>query len=94
MAENRRYRYGLEVTIGVFQGNLRQILSVHRYRKEIALHRLTAVMGRSRFLPGERRTLSALAQYPHGRSKAQVAVLTGYAPNGGGFDNYLSGDPR
>ena len=38
---------------------------------------------------GERRILTALAQYPEGRSKVQVAVLTGYAANGGGFNNYL-----
>jgi hypothetical protein len=38
---------------------------------------------------GERRILTALAQYPQGRGKVQVAVLTGYAPNGGGFNNYL-----
>jgi hypothetical protein len=30
-----------------------------------------------------------LAQYPHGRSKVQVAMLTGYAATGGGFNNYL-----
>jgi hypothetical protein len=39
---------------------------------------------------GERRILTALAQYPEGRSKVQVAVLTGYAAAGGGFNNYLS----
>jgi hypothetical protein len=38
---------------------------------------------------GERRILTSLAQYPHGRSKVQVAVLTGYAATGGGFNNYL-----
>jgi hypothetical protein len=38
---------------------------------------------------GERRILTALAQYPHARSKVQVAVLTGYAASGGGFNNYL-----
>lgn len=38
---------------------------------------------------GERRILTALAQYPQGRSKVQVAVLTGYAVAGGGFNNYL-----
>ncbi len=38
---------------------------------------------------GERRILTALAQYPQGRSKVQVAVLTGYAVTGGGFNNYL-----
>jgi uncharacterized protein len=38
---------------------------------------------------GERRILTALAHYPEGRSKVQVAVLTGYAATGGGFNNYL-----
>jgi hypothetical protein len=43
--------------------------------------------------PGERRILTALAQYPEGRSKAQVAILAGYALNGGGFNNYLGALP-
>jgi hypothetical protein len=38
----------------------------------------------------ERRALSALAQYPAGRTKRQVALLSGYAVNGGGFNNALS----
>jgi len=37
----------------------------------------------------ERLILTALAQYPDGRKKAQVAVLTGYAVNGGAFNNSL-----
>jgi hypothetical protein len=37
----------------------------------------------------ERRILTALAQYSQARSKVQVAVLTGYAASGGGFNNYL-----
>ena len=39
---------------------------------------------------GERKILTALAQYPDGRRKAQIAILAGYAVNGGGFNNYLS----
>jgi hypothetical protein len=39
---------------------------------------------------GERKILTALAQYPEGRSKTQVALLTGYKHSGGGFNNYLS----
>jgi len=35
----------------------------------------------------ERRILTALAQYPQGRTKTQLAILTGYAVNGGGFGN-------
>jgi hypothetical protein len=31
-----------------------------------------------------------LAQYPDGRTRIQVALLTGYAHGGGGFSNYLS----
>lgn len=38
----------------------------------------------------ERRILIALAQYQGGRTKNQVAVLTGYAVNGGGFNNAIS----
>lgn len=38
----------------------------------------------------ERLILTALAQYPNGRTKNQVAILTGYAVNGGGFNNAIS----
>jgi hypothetical protein len=38
---------------------------------------------------GERRILTALAQYLQGRSKVQVAVLTGYAATGGGSNRIL-----
>jgi len=38
----------------------------------------------------ERLVLTALAQYPGGRTKVQVAVITGYAHTGGGFNNALS----
>jgi hypothetical protein len=37
----------------------------------------------------ERKILTALAQYPQGRTKTQIAVLTGYAVNGGGFANAI-----
>jgi len=37
----------------------------------------------------ERLILTALAQYPEGRTKIQVAVLTGYAVGGGGFNNAI-----
>lgn len=40
---------------------------------------------------GERKILTALAQYPSGRTKVQVALLCAYAHNGGGFNNYISG---
>jgi len=43
----------------------------------------------SKLASGERRILTALAQYPEGRSKVQVALLSGYAATGGGFNNYL-----
>jgi DNA-binding winged helix-turn-helix (wHTH) protein len=36
------------------------------------------------------RILSALAQYPGGRTKVQLAVLTGYANGGGAFNNAIS----
>jgi hypothetical protein len=37
----------------------------------------------------ERKILNALAQYPQGRSKKQLALLTIYSSNGGGFNNAL-----
>ena len=38
----------------------------------------------------ERKIMSALAQYPQGRSKTQIAILAGYAHSGGGFNNALA----
>jgi hypothetical protein len=46
--------------------------------------------GDARLPKAERKILTALAQYPDGRTKSQVAVLTAYAVNGGGFNNALS----
>lgn len=37
----------------------------------------------------ERRILTALAQFPAGRTKAQAAVMSGYALGGGGFNNAI-----
>lgn len=37
----------------------------------------------------ERKILTVLAQYPAGRTKTQIALLTGYAVTGGGFNNAL-----
>ena len=45
--------------------------------------------GNSTMSKAERLALTALAQYPQGRSKVQIAILTGYAVNGGGFANAL-----
>jgi uncharacterized protein len=56
---------------------LRQTLASHGCRSRVKLG------------AGERRILTALAQYTEGSSKVQVAVLTGYAAAGGGFNNYL-----
>lgn len=41
--------------------------------------------------PGpQRKLLTVLAQYPSGRTKKQLAILAGYAHNGGAFANPLS----
>jgi hypothetical protein len=39
---------------------------------------------------GERKILTALAQYEGGLNKRRLALLSGYAVGGGGFNNYLS----
>lgn len=44
----------------------------------------------TKFTKAERLILTALAQYRDGRTKTQVAILTGYASGGGGFNNALS----
>lgn len=49
----------------------------------------TAATGNGQIPKAERLILTALAQYPQGRSKVQVALLTGYAKNGGSFNNSL-----
>lgn len=46
--------------------------------------------GDGKLARAERLILTALAQYPNGRSKNQCAILTGYAVNGGGFNNAIS----
>lgn len=48
------------------------------------------IQGDASMTKAERLILTALAQYPGGRSKSQIAILTGYAVNGGGFSNALS----
>lgn len=39
---------------------------------------------------GDRKILSVLAQYPQGRSKRQIALLSGYSVKSGTFGTYLS----
>lgn len=50
----------------------------------------TSVGGNGKMPKVERLILTALAQYPSGRTKNQMAILAGYAVNGGGFNNGLS----
>ena len=45
--------------------------------------------GTLKLAAGERKIPTALAQYPQGRSKVQVAVSPGYGAAGGGLNNYL-----
>lgn len=44
----------------------------------------------SKLSGGERKILTALAQYPDGLTKRRLALLAGYTIGGGGFNNYLS----
>ena len=50
---------------------------------------LVRVSGECGLPRAERLILTALAQYPEGRTAVQVAVLAGYAVGGGGFRNAL-----
>jgi hypothetical protein len=63
-----------------------------RDRRSLPVQRATSAStnGHDKLPRAERRILAALAQYPTGRTKTQVAILTGYAHSGGGFNNALS----
>jgi uncharacterized protein len=41
--------------------------------------------------PAEKAILAVLAQFPDGRTKRQIAMLTGYSPKSGGFNGTLAG---
>lgn len=57
--------------------------------QESQIHRLAS--GDGQLAKSERLILTALAQYPElGRSKVQVAIMTGYSVNSGGFNNSLA----
>jgi hypothetical protein len=53
-------------------------------------HAETGAAGNGALSKCERAILTSLAQYPQGRTANQVAVLTGYSGNSGGFNNSLS----
>ena len=59
-------------------------------KDETAGEQEECVPGSEKMPLAERKVLRALAQYPEGRHKNQVALLTGYAVSGGGFNNALS----
>lgn len=68
--------------------------AVVRHVPEPSQRRATAVPRQAsgeKVAGGERKILTVLAQYPNGRSKSQIALLAGYAVNGGGFNNYIGG---
>jgi uncharacterized protein len=59
-------------------------------RSEPQLRQNGTASGNGALPKAQRLILTALAQYhPQGRSKTQVALLTGYAKNGGGFGNAI-----
>jgi hypothetical protein len=73
------------------KGQLREVLSIRSWSGigHQESEQFNSIPGPVRLPSGDRRILTALAQYSQGRSKSQVAVLAGYALNGGGFNNYL-----
>lgn len=60
-------------------------------KKIVIQARIQGPVGDSEKLPAsERKILTVLAQYPGGRFKTQIAILTGYSHSGGGFNNAMS----
>lgn len=92
--------------VGVVARDLTAAIEVGRARGEVVIHREDPMeafgdgkpharrepkAGAAKLSGGERKILTALAQYaPKPRTKTQIAILTGYAHNGGGFNNLLS----
>lgn len=67
----------------------RATLNVDRARVEAPRRRTEAGPGEE--MPGpQRKLLTVLAQYPNGRTKTQLAILSGYAHNGGSYNNALA----
>lgn len=60
-----------------------------KHSDQFAPLRKSASSADSALPKSERLVLTALAQYPQGRTKVQVAILTGYSVNGGGFNNAI-----
>jgi len=54
-------------------------------------HSAPVVAGMVKMDKARRAVMTVLAQYPMGRAKNQLALLSGYAVNGGGFANAISG---
>jgi hypothetical protein len=62
----------------------------HRATPDFAGDRRAVTQSADEKLGGaERKILSALAHYPHGKTKRELGVLTGYAHAGGGFNNAI-----
>jgi len=65
-------------------------LSRTESRKPIARSEVSHDKNSDKLSSGERKILTVLAHYPEGCTKVRVAVLTGYAHSGGGYQNHLS----
>ncbi|MBA3752658.1 MAG: ATP-binding protein [Nitrospira sp.] len=63
---------------------------VARKPVQIAPNYSSSIPGDTSLAGPQRKLLTVLAQYPDGRTKRQLAVLAGYAHNGGAFNNPLS----
>lgn len=68
---------------------LEQVQNIYRVQPKKAVTR-NPITENSSLGRCERSILTALAQYPAGRSSNQVAILSGYSVNSGGFNNSLS----
>jgi hypothetical protein len=61
-----------------------ELKSITLQTRQIKNHTSSITLGKC-----ERAILTVLAQYPHGKPKAKVAVIAGYSHKGGGFNNSL-----
>lgn len=75
----------------MMKGNGAVVATVHREDRPVHIPmRVERPPSDGQLPKAEKLILTALAQYPEGRTKVQVAILTGYSVNSGGFNNSLA----
>ena len=76
---------------GIWGGRSQPELRIlRRERRRATVSTSTSIDGDVRLPKAEKTILNVLAQFPDGRARRQLALLSGYSSTSGGFNNALS----